>query len=72
VIDPAGEVKTSVVEIHRFSKAARDAVRLVESQRAGSGRAGNCYTTSDDQEYNEALKQILGKEFNGEIWLPPK
>jgi hypothetical protein len=54
--------------VHRFSRAARDAVRAVEMQNEGQrGRI-----TYSDSDYNEALEQILGEDYRGEIWLPHK
>ncbi|XP_065339893.1 probable tubulin polyglutamylase TTLL2 isoform X2 [Cloeon dipterum] len=67
-VDHAAEIKAAVADVHRFSKAAKEAAKLVEVE-AETGKTRACF---NDRVFNEALRGILGPEYTGEVWLPPK
>lgn len=67
-VDHAAEIKAAVADIHRYTKAAKEAARVVEIQ-AETSKSRSSY---NDRVFNEALRGILGPEYTGEVWLPPK
>ncbi|XP_059474850.1 probable tubulin polyglutamylase TTLL2 isoform X4 [Neocloeon triangulifer] len=67
-VDHAAEIKAAVADVHRFTKAAKEAAKLVELE-AETGKNRACF---NDRVFNEAFRGIMGPEYTGEIWLPPK